>query len=755
MSILGHRVLRTEDPALLVGAREYVDDLVVPGAGFVTYVRSTMAHARIVSVDTAEAEAAPGVLAVVTAADLDLAPANPMPLLMPEPRPDMLRSWLADGVTRFVGEPIAAIVTETRSEGVDAAELVVVDYEHLPVVVDTNEAIKDATLLFPEAGSNIVATVGEATADFFDGCDVVVRLRNRYHRLAPSPMETRGSVASWGDDGRLTFWTGTQTPHVVRDMLARALSLEPGVVHVITPAVGGGFGAKGEWYHDQLLVAWLSRHVGRPLRWMETRSESMTAMIHGRSQWQDIEIGGSRDGVISAYRVSLVQDVGAYPGLGAMLPVFNATLAAGSYTFPKVETIAQTVVTNTTPIGAYRGAGRPEMTGAVERAMDAFAAEIGMDPVDLRRKNLIPADAFPYTTATGNTYDSGDYERALDLALETVGYDALRAEQARRRTDGGHRLLGIGVSVYVESAGTPFPDFGALEVLPEGKAIVYTGTASHGQGHATTWAMVVSEQTGIPLEDIEVIHGDTDLVPHGIGTFGSRSALAGGVASHKVAVEMVGKAREIAADQLEANVDDVVLDVEKGTFHVAGSPAIAKTWADLAGASGEEGPLRTESMYAGQPTTPFGTHIAVVEVDVETGKVTLERFVAVDDAGRILNPLLAEGQIHGGVAQGVAQALYEAFEYDDEGNPLTSNFADYLIISPTELPMIESLFTETLSPTNDLGVKGIGESGTIGATAAVHNAAIDALAHLGIRHLDMPVSPQRVSDAIVAAATPG
>jgi len=751
VSILGNRVLRKEDPALLIGAREYVEDLSVPGAGFVTYVRSAMAHARIASIDTAEAKAAPGVLAVVTAADVDLEPANPMPLMMPAPRPDMMRSWLADGVTRFVGEPVVAIITETRSQGVDAAELVVIDYDPLPVSVDPNEAVKDESLLFPEAGTNVVATIGAPTEGFFDGCDVVVRLRIHNQRLAPSPMEMRGSVARWEDDGRLTFWTATQTPHTVRDMLAKSLSLDPSVVHVITPAVGGGFGAKGEWYPDQLLVAWLSRHVGRPLRWMETRSDSMIAMIHGRSQWQDVEIGGSRDGLVAAYRLSILQDVGAYPGLGAMIPAFNASLACGTYRFPKAETVVRTVVTNTTPVGAYRGAGRPEVTGAVERAMDAYAAEIGMDPVEVRRRNLIPADAFPFTTATGHTYDSGDYAKALDLALATVGYDELRAEQASRRAGGDPMLLGIGISSYVESAGTPFPEFGAIELRPDGGAVVYAGTASHGQGHATTWAMVVSEQTGIPIEDIELIHGDTDLVPHGIGTFGSRSAIAGGGASHVVAVAMVDKARERAAELFEANPDDIVLDVEHARFHVAGTPAISKTWADIAQASGDA-PLRADTMYTTPPTSPFGVHVAVVEVDSEIGKVTLQRFVAVDDAGRILNPLLAEGQIHGGIAQGVAQALYEEFQYDDDGNPLTSNFLDYTVVSAPELPMYEALFTETPSPLNDLGVKGIGESGTIGATAAVHNAGIDALAHLGIRHLDMPMAPERVWNAITRAS---
>ena len=739
MSILGNRVLRKEDPALLVGKREFVDDLQLPGLAHVVYVRSTVAHARIASIDTSEAEGAPGVLAVFTSAAVDLTPAIPMPNLMPPPNPQMLRPWLAHGVVRFVGEPVVAIVAETRAQATDAAELVFVDYEALPVVVGTDDALSGGTVLFPDARTNVVTAVGEPSDGYFDDCEVVVRLRIHNQRLAPSPIETRGSVATWEND-RLTFWTTTQNPHAVRDMLAISLGLEKDQVHVITPAVGGGFGAKGEWYHDQLLPAWLSRHVGRPLKWVETRSESMTAMIHGRAQTQEIELGGTRDGEVQAYRAGIVQDVGAYPGLGAMLPVFNATLAGGVYTIPKVETHVRVVVTNTSPVGAYRGAGRPEMTDAIERAMDVYAAEIGMDPAAVRRMNLVPADAFPYAAATGHVYDSGNYERALDLALATAGYDDLRVEQARRRDAGENRLLGIGISAYVESAGLPIPEFGAFDLLPDGRAVVYTGTASHGQGHVTTWAMIVSEQTGIPIEDIEVVHGDTGRVASGIGTFGSRSAQSGGVASHQVAVAAVEEARRRVADLLEASPEDVVLDVDTGRFHVAGSPAITKTWRDVAEAGGE--PLHAQVMAPTAPTTPFGVHVAIVELDAETGKVTLERFVAVDDAGRILNPLLAEGQIHGGVAQGVAQALYEEFRYDEDGNPLTSNFADYMIISAAEVPQYETLFTETPSPNNELGVKGIGESGTIGATAAVHNAAIDAVSHLGIRHLDMPVSPR-------------
>lgn len=751
MSVLGNRVLRREDPALLTGQRKFVDDLRVPGMGYVTYVRSTSAHAIIAAVETAATKSVPGVLAVITAEDLDLVPANPVPMGsigVPDAKPEMARPWLADGVTRFVGEPIAAVVTEELSQGIDACELIEVEYRALPSVIDPREAVSDQTLLFPEAGTNVVSDTGELRDDFFDDCEVVVSLDVYSQRLAPSPIEPRGALAQWDENGRLTFWTSTQTPHAVRHMLSESLHVDASSIHVITPAVGGGFGAKGEWYHDQLLVAWLSRHVGRPLKWTETRSESMTAMIHGRAQWQGIEIGGSRGGLVKRYRLNILQDVGAYPGLGAMLPSVMTGLACGPYAFEKVETSTRTVVTNTTPVAAYRGAGRPEMTDGLERAMDSFAAEIGIDPVELRRRNLIPGDAFPYQSPAGMTYDSGNYQLALDMALELAGYDALRMEQAVRRANHEDRLLGIGVATYVELAGSPTPEFGALELSREAKATLYTGTASHGQGHATSWAMIVSERTGIPMDDIEVIGGDTDLVPHGVGTFGSRSAQSGGVAAYKAADALVDKGREIAAELLEAGVDDVVLDASEARFHVVGSPAYSVTWSDVALAAGADTPLRTETFNQCATTFPFGSHIAVVEIDSETGMVTLERFIAVDDAGRLLNPLIAEGQIHGGVAQGIGQALFEHFQYDSDGSPLTASFIDYLIPSAAELPGYETSFTETPTPHNPLGVKGVGESGTVGATAAVHNAVVDALSHLGIRHVDMPATPEKIWTAI-------
>jgi carbon-monoxide dehydrogenase large subunit len=455
--------------------------------------------------------------------------------------------------------------------------------------------------------------------------------------------------------------------------------------------------------------------------------------------------------------MTVLQDGGAYPAMGSVLPFMTRIMASGVYAIPKVEFNATAVVTNTTPTVAYRGAGRPEATAAIERAMDLFAAEIGMDPVEVRRRNLVPADAFPYETATGATYDVGDYERCLDLVLEAAGYDELRSEQARRRQAGEVRQLGIGVSVYVEITAGPSAsgEHARVEVGTDGTATVYTGSSPHGQGLHTAFAMLASDELGIPIQQIRVVHGDTDLVERGDGTMGSRSLQLGGSAVHQASIELVDRARRLAAELLEANPDDIVLDRAGGRFHVLGTPSAARTWAELAQAAPESDPLAVVTDFkASSPTFPFGAHLAVVEVDTETGRVELVRFVAVDDAGRILNPLLAEGQRHGGIAQGVAQALLEEVRYDAGGNPITANLADYAAISAAELPSFELIPMETPTPANPLGAKGIGESGTIGSTPAVQSAVVDALAHLGVRHIDIPCTPERVWRAIRAAPGP-
>ncbi len=745
MSILGNWVPRVEDPRLLTEGGRYVDDLRLEGAVHAHFVRAQLAHGEIRSIDVSEARRAPGVVTVLTAGDLGL---GALPVMGP---PQMARPPLATDRVRFAGEPLAVVVAETRAQAVDAAELVGVDLEPLPAVVDPERALAGDVLLFPEAGTNVcggVAPGPDEEADLFAGCEVVVRQRMVNQRLAPCPLEVRGAAAALGEDGRLTLWITTQHPHGDRDAVAGALGLDPSQVRVVAPDVGGGFGSKMAAYPEQVIVAALARHLGRPVRWTETRSESMLNLGHGRAQIQQVAIGGTRDGRVLAFSLEVLQDAGAYPSLGAFLPNLTRMMATGVYDIPKVRFSATSLTTTTTPVVAYRGAGRPEAAAAIERAMDLFATEIGMDPAEVRRRNFVAPDRFPYTTRVGTTYDSGDYPGALTRLLDALDYPALRAEQARRRAEGSTRQLGIGLSTYVEVTGAvPGAELGAVEVRSDGTAVVRAGTFSHGQGHATAFAMLVADRLGIPLERIELRQGDTDEVPRGMGTYGSRSLQSGGVAVVQAAEAVLEAARRLAADRLEANPEDVVADQQGRGLHVAGAPARTVRWDEVVAAAG--GRLVKEVDFAPPgPTFPFGAHAAVVEVDVETGAVQVVRMVAVDDAGTLLNPLLAAGQVHGGLAQGVAQALLEEFVYDDEGNPLTANLADYPMVSATELPSFERIVMETPTPLNELGAKGIGESGTIGSTPAVQNAVCDALAHLGVRHLDMPARPERVWRAL-------
>jgi carbon-monoxide dehydrogenase large subunit len=515
--------------------------------------------------------------------------------------------------------------------------------------------------------------------------------------------------------------------------------------------VGGAFGLKMEGFPEEILLPFLARAVGRPVRWTESRTENMVASAHGRDQVQYAAIGGTRDGKVLAYRLEVLGGAGAYCMLGGFLPFFTHVMAAGVYDIAKIETAAKSVVTNTAPVVAFRGAGRPEATAAIERMMDLFAAEIGLDPVEVRRKNLIASDRFPFTTPTGTVYDTGDYERSLDLVLEAADYVGLRAEQARRREAGDVRQLGIGVSVYVEITSGPAPgttEFGRVVITPEGKAIIFSGSMSHGQSHATAFAMLVSEQTGIDMDDISLVQGDTDQVPTGQGTNASKSLQAGGSAVYVSAGKVVDKARQLAATLLEASVDDIVLDKASGRFHVAGTPAKVASWAQVVDAAGPEGLEATTDDVTAGSSFPFGTHLVVVEVDTETGRVEVRQIVTCDDAGKILNPMLVEGQRHGGIAQGIAQALLEEIRYDDDGNPQTSNFADYGIISMAELPSYQLIPLETPTPNNPLGAKGVGESGAIGATPALQSAVCDALAGFGIRHVDIPATSSKVWAAI-------
>jgi carbon-monoxide dehydrogenase large subunit len=660
---------------------------------------------------------------------------------------------------------VAVVLADTRTAAADAAELVLVDLEPLPVVVDPERALEpDATSLFPEVGTNLAFVLRRTSGgDPHAGADLVVRGRFANQRVAPVPMETNGAVAVPDPGtGGVHVWLPTQAPHIARDDLAGALGLDPARVRVTAPSVGGGFGAKGETYPEQIAVAALALRLGRPVRYVETRSENLTAMVHGRGQIQEVEVGVTRDGRVLGLRANVLADMGAYP-IGTYLPDLTADMASGVYDLRAVDLTARCAVTNTTPVGSYRGAGRPEAAAMLERAMDLVAAELGMDPAEVRRRNLVPPDAFPHTTATGVTYDTGDYPAALDRVLAASGYARLRAEQAERRRRADPRLVGIGVSTYVEVTAWG-SEYGRVSVAADGSVTVLTGTAPHGQGHETAFAQIASGVLGVPMGSVRVLHSDTGVVPRGEGTMGSRSLQLGGSAVFRAGEAVVDKARRIAARMLEAGVEDVALldpgvhSVEDGEARigVVGAPDRSFSWAELAAAA------EREPADGGAPglwgendfdmrkrhTFPFGAHVAVVEVDAETGAVRLLRHVAVDDAGRIVNPLLVRGQVHGGIAQGAAQALYEEVAFDEHGSPLTGSLMAYAMPSAADLPSFETTNTETPTPLNPLGAKGIGEAATVGSTPAIQSAVIDAVSHLGVRHIDMPLTPERVWRAI-------
>jgi len=743
-SILGTRVLRTEDPGLLTGSRRYLADLKLPGRLHAVFVRSDVAHGVLGDIHVDDARSMPGVVDVLTAAELDVAPHHGFAKV----HDDFKRPPLAVDRVRFVGEPIAVVLAETFEQGEDAAETVWADIDPLPAIVDAERAFdEDAEVIFPGHGSNeATVIVGEGRTDL-SGADVVVRGRYVNQRMAVAPMEPDCCAAAVGEDGRLTLWASTQMPHGLHAQLARALGMAGDDVRVITPQVGGGFGGKAGIHAEYTVVAAAARRTGRPVVWVPPRSDDMKALPHSRGQVQYAELGCTRDGDFTGLRVRLVGDAGAYPGVGALLPGGTRRMAQGTYTFPSIEFDVAVAVTNTTPMGAYRGAGRPEATALLERLVDQAALETGIDPIEIRRRNFLGDDVFPFTTLTGNTYDSGRYLLPLERAAEVVDYDALRAEQAERRRRGDVVQMGIGVAAYVEiTAGGGADEFGAVEVHDDGSATIFAGTQSHGQGHQTAYAMVVSDLTGIPVDRIALVDGDTDRVRTGGGTGGSRSLQLGGSAVRGATEAMVAKARELAAAMLEADPADIVVDVAAGTIGVAGVPAQALTWADVATRAEEDGDRLDGDFDFHQDgaTFPFGAHIAVVEVDTDTGRTRLVRHVAVDDCGTVLAPLLVEGQQHGGIAAGVGQALYEEVHFDADGNPVTSNFAEYAVPSAAELPSFEVHSTETPTPLNPLGAKGIGEAATIGATPAVQNAVIDALAHLGVRHIDLPCTPERV-----------
>ena len=720
-SILGHSVLRREDAALLVGGRPYVDDLDIP-ARSVVFVRSDVPHGRIVSISGGEG--------VYTAEDLNI----PDMLAGPPAPAHFGRPALATGTVGYVGDPIAVVVAGTLAEARDRAEEVVVEIEELPAVSD------------PMEGTEIVFEVDPIEdPGALDDAEVVVSFRYVNQKIAPAPMETNGILAIPNVDGtgRLRLWVPTQCPFSVQQTIAACLELDLDQIHVVVPATGGGFGAKGHAYVEQVVTASLAMRLGEPLRWIESRTENMLHMGHARGQVQDVQIGARADGTVVGMKWNVTQDAGAYPDIGAWLTFYTKMMASGTYKIPRMDFRARSVVTNSAPTGALRGAGRPEAAALVERAMDMLAAETGLDPVEVRRRNLIETHSEPVETLTGAVYDAGDYLGAMERAVELAGYDDLRREQAERRACGDRYQLGIGVANYIEVTGNgPSNDYGSVEIHDDGTATVLSGVSSHGQGHQTTYAQIASEQLGIGWQQISVVQSDTDLVPRGNGTYGSRSLQLGGSAIDRAAAAVADQARQVAADYLEANVDDISVYHGEG-LGVAGSPDTVLSWSRLAELSPE--PLAAECDFdQGSRTFPFGTHVAVVEVDTETGGVRQLRHLCVDDCGNVINPLLAEGQQHGGIAQGVAQALWEEMVYDAGAGPRTTNFGDYLIPSAAEFCDFETHRNNTPTPLNPLGAKGIGEAGTVGATPAVQSAVIDALAPYGVRHLDMPLTPERV-----------
>ncbi|WP_219413401.1 xanthine dehydrogenase family protein molybdopterin-binding subunit [Pseudonocardia nigra] len=745
-SILGTSVRRVEDLDLITGASTYVGNLALDGVLHLAFVRSPLAHAVIAGIDASAGAAAPGVVAVYTAADLDL-PAHHGLMVV---NPDVPRPPLATDRVRFVGEAVAVVVAESKAAAVDAVELVEVEYDPLPAVVDPEAALEpDAELQFPALGTNLAAGERGPEEDVLADADVVVRARLVNQRLAVMPLEGNAiAVQPDGDD--LTIWVSTQMPHGFRDQAAKLFGRDAERVRVIAPHVGGGFGGKAGMLAEHTAAVGVALALGRPVTWVETRSENLQSMPHGRGQVAYYELGLTREGVITGLRARVVADAGAYAGFGGGL-VFASTytMSPGVYRIPKIGFDAAVALTTTTPMGAFRGAGRPEATAHIERMMDLAAAELDLDPVEIRRRNFLDPAGFPHTTVPGAQYDIGDYDLPLREALRLADYDKLREEQAARREAGDPVQLGIGLSVYVEITAGSGSEFGSVAVHADGSATISAGTSAHGQGHATAFAMVVADRLGIPMEKIRFVQSDTAAVPRGGGTGGSRSLQMAGNAVRSAADDVLEQARRRAAAMLEAAEDDVEL-TESGEFGVSGVPSVTLTWAQVAGAAEAEGAELAAGLDFRQEnaTFPFGAHVSVVEVDTETGRVTPVRHIAVDDCGRVLNPLLVEGQQHGGLAQGIAQALYEEVVHDPEGQPLTGTLADYRMPAAPDLITFETANTETPTPLNPLGAKGIGESATVGATPAVQNAVVDALRPLGVRHVDLPCTPERVWRAV-------
>ena len=760
MSIVGAKVIRKEDPNLLTGRGQFVDDIQLTGTTHMAFVRSTEAHALIKSIDVSAALECEGVIGAWTAADLELPPLPGVPGLE--------RPALAVDKVRFVGEAVAVVVAETKYAAADGTELVIVDYEPLGAVTSIEEATaENAPLLYEELGSNTVAEV--PTEDdhqaIFDAAPHTEIIKLVNNRCTAAPIETNACLADYGPAG-LTVWASFQAPHHLRNRISAWLDIPQDQCRVITPDVGGGFGQKINFTPEFFVAPVISKILNRPVKYSQTRSEAMTSMYHGRAQEQEVSVAFDNDGKIQALKVFASQDMGGYAdGTGMGMPVLTTAMSAGCYVIPNVSIAWRNVLTNTTPIAAYRGAGRPEATYLIERAMDHIAYKLDMDPTEVRRRNYIPMDSFPYPTHSElAVYDSGNFEGALDELLNIMDYESLREEQASNREDPEKPLLGIGFSSWLEIAGFGPPGslegFGHLgswesvqiRIQPDGSAIIYTGASPHGQGTVTTFAQIASEYLGIDYEKISVRHGDTATIPQGIGTMGSRQVAVGGEGVKNASLKIVESAKSIAAHKLEANPEDI--EVADGSLFVKGTPSKNLTWAEVATFSFQRLELPEDMDPGSLDTTilqevpnfsfPSGAYACVIEIDRQTGDARIRDMYLVDDCGTVINPLLAEGQVHGGVAQGIAQALYEEFSYDENGQPTTATFIDYLMPGAPDLPSYISGRINTPNPNNSLGAKGIGESGSVGTPPAVMNAVVDAVRHLGVTHIDMPATPQKL-----------
>jgi carbon-monoxide dehydrogenase large subunit len=774
---------RKEDRRLITGRTRWTDNIQLPGMLHLAMVRSPFAHARISAIDATAAQAAPGVVGVFTGKDLEDSQGvniNAWPITADQVTPTHL-PVVIDHVA-CAGEIVAVVAARTAAAARDAAELVDVDYDELPAVLDLKEAAADTVLAHPDLGTNLSAfwkldsleagtggDVDEAIAQAREN-GIVLEREYRQQRLVPAFMEPRSTVVDPTSE-QMTVWSATQVPHILRFVIAATMGIPESKVRVIAPDVGGGFGGKLQSTPEEFATIAVARRLGRPCKFTETRSESMISAHHGRDQWQKLTLSAEKDGTVTGLKVELLADMGAYIALvGGGVPVLGAWMFNSIYKFPAYQFNCQTVLTNKTWVDAYRGAGRPEATFAIERIMDELAAELGVDPLEVREKNWIRHDEFPFTTVAGMTYDSGNYEAATAKAVDLFGYDELRAEQKRRRDGNDPVQLGIGVSTFTEMCGlAPSRVLGSLSygaggwehasirMLATGTVEVITGASAHGQGHETAWSQIVADRLGVPFESVEVLHGDTQIAPKGLDTYGSRSLVVGGEALVRAADRVIDKAKVFAAHLLEASADD--LEFADGRFSVKGTDkGLAITEIALATFAAHNLPDGAEPSIDADATYdpvnfsfPHGTHLCAMEVDTETGATTMRKYVCVDDIGKIINPLIVEGQVHGGLVQGIAQALWEGAEYDDQGTLVTGSFVDYTLPTAADTISFVTDHTTSLSTTNTLGTKGVGEAGTIASTPAVVNAIVDAVRHLGVDDVQMPCTPERVWKAIQSA----